>query len=324
MLVTLGVNFTGPKVTGDGGCGSGLVTMTTKPFLKWVGGKTQILDAVLARFPRSIRNYYEPFLGGGSVLLGLLSSPDITVTGTVYASDVNPTLIGLYVNIQQRVDEVVVELRRLVTEMEACAGGTVVNRKPVTAAEGQTSPESYYYWTRGLFNGLADRTSVTASAMFLFLNKTCFRGVYREGPSGFNVPFGHYKNPAVFDEGQLREVSRLLRSVVFQARSFTEVRADDVGDADFVYLDPPYAPETATSFVSYTAGGFDKHAAVFALCQSLAVKRVGFLMSNADVGMVRTAFAGTGFRIEGIVCRRAIHSKKPDSTASEVLVTPAP
>jgi DNA adenine methylase len=304
-----------------------------KPFLKWVGGKTQILDNVLARFPRSIHNYYEPFLGGGSVLLGLLScmrrnsghqqrDTDITVTGTIYASDVNPTLIGLYVNVQQHVEELLVELGRLVAEFTACAGGTMVHRKPATVAEGQTSPESYYYWTRGRFNALTDRTSVAASAAFLFLNKTCFRGVYREGPSGFNVPFGHYKNPTVFEAEHLRAVSRLVQGVVFTTRSF-ETGAEEVATGDFVYMDPPYAPETDTSFVSYTADGFgsDHHAAVFALCRSLAAKRVGFLMSNADVKMVRDAFAGVaGVTVEGVVCRRAIHSKRPDATAKEVLI----
>ena len=164
-----------------------------KPPLKWVGGKTQIIDQVIALFPREIDNYYEPFLGGGSVLLALLShqrDKKITIKGSIVASDVNSNTIGLYRNIQNNVEEFIEKLQALVqtySEIE----GSEVNRKATSEAEAKTSKESYYYWIRDKFNKLTkeERAEVEGSALLLFLNKTCFRGVYREGPNGFNVPF---------------------------------------------------------------------------------------------------------------------------------------
>ena len=137
-----------------------VITPLGKPFLKWVGGKTQILDEVLTRFPRTMRDYHEPFVGGGSVLLALLNkrtAGTVVVSGTVYASDLNPTLIGLYRNVQGRVEELIVEVRRLVAETPGTAADEV-NRSPASLEEALTSPESYYYWSRARFNAIADST----------------------------------------------------------------------------------------------------------------------------------------------------------------------
>ena len=145
--------------------------------------------------------------------------------------------------------------------------------------------------------------------MFLYLNRTCFRGVYREGPRGFNVPYGHYAAPVVFEDSHLRRVASLIRDVDFRCCSF-EVALANVLPDDFVYLDPPYAPEKATSFVKYTRDGFsmDQHVALFARCQSLH----RFVMSNSDVELVRAHFSAPVFAIESLVCRRAIHCKSPN------------
>jgi DNA adenine methylase len=282
-----------------------------KPFLKWVGGKTQILDEVLDLFPFEMDNYHEPFLGGGSVLLAVLSTPS-RILGKVYASDINPVLISLYQNIQTDPDGLIAELRSLTEEFGRC--GTVgVNRNPTTLEEALTSPESYYYWIRRQFN------RQPSPAMFLFLNKTCFRGVYREGPNGFNVPYGHYKNPGILDEEHLREVSRLIQGVVFRTRNFQESLAD-VRAGDFVYLDPPYAPDSHSSFVSYTASGFslENHQTLFKTVQSLPSH---FLMSNSDTTLVRDAFAGGPYTVDTVLCKRTINSKNPTATASELLIT---
>jgi DNA adenine methylase len=294
-----------------------------KPVLKWVGGKTQILEEVLALFPAEMANYHEPFLGGGSVLLALLSSVEAgntTIYGTVYASDLNPNLIMLYKNIQSRPDEFIQETRVLIEAFSKCAG-SVVNRKPTTLEEASTSPESYYYWIRARFNALkdAERQTPAASAMMLFLNKTCFRGVYRENSGGgFNVPYGNYKNPSIMEEAHIREVSRLLSGVVFTCCGFADALSK-VGDDDFVYLDPPYAPENETSFVSYTAGGFalEAHKELFLLCANMGAQ---MLMSNADVPLVTKAFPEPAYTTKRISCRRAIHSKEPDSRTNEVLI----
>ncbi len=293
--------------------------MSNKPFLKWVGGKTQILDEVLDLFPTTIQNYHEPFLGGGSVLLGMLSR-NIKVTGTIYASDLNSNLIGLYKNIQLCPDTLISEVKKLQTVFESITG-VEVNRKPTTIEEARTSKESYYYWIRTRFNSFTkeDRTKPEGSAMMLFLNKTCFRGVYREGPHGFNVPYGNYKNPTILEEDHIRQVSDLIKDVVFTCCSFTD-SLKKVKKGDFVYLDPPYAPETKTSFVSYTSDGFglEQHNQLFNTIKELDTK---FLMSNADVTLVKEAFPSPDYKTKSIVCRRAIHSKNPESKTLEVLIT---
>ncbi len=296
-----------------------------KPFLKWVGGKTQIINYVLNTFPNKINNYHEPFLGGGSVLFGLLSyiqSGKINLTGKIYASDINNNLITLYQHIQKNVEEFISEMKILIDDFNTINGNTV-NRKPTCKEEAFTSQESYYYWIRSCYNKLVkeNKESVIKSAMLLFLNKTCFRGVYREGPNGFNVPFGNYKNPSIIDENHIRNISNFIQPVIFTSQSF-QASLKYVKSNDFVYLDPPYAPETNTSFVSYTADGFnlDTHNELFKKCHELTTQNIKFIMSNSDVMFVRSNFP-VPYIIKKIECRRSINSKKPDSKTNEVLIS---
>jgi len=297
-----------------------------KPFLKWVGGKTQIINAVINRFPQKMNNYHEPFLGGGSVLLALLThkiNGYIIIDGTIYASDLNANIIWLYKNIQATPDLLINEVKKISEEFGKCKGN-VVNRRPSTIEEAMTSPESYYYWIRNRFNNLAinENTSITASAMLLFMNKTCFRGVYREGPNGFNVPFGNYKNPTIMDEGHIRNVSTLIKDVVFTNCTFSYALTK-IKENDFVYLDPPYAPANDTSFVKYTADGFNitNHQLLFNECGKMKEKNIKMLMSNADVKLVKDAFPSNLYTTTIISCRRAINSKNPSARTNEVLIT---
>jgi len=303
------------------------------PLLKWVGGKTQIIQTVLAHFPPVIHDYHEPFLGGGSVLLAFLSSVKsgrFTLTGSVFASDLNASLIGFYKTVKCNPEALITEAQSLATKF-ASIKGTVINRKPTTITDASTSPESFFYWIRSQFNAMTPSVRTTTpqgAAMLLFLNKTCFRGVYREGPHGFNVPFGHYTNPGIVDPGQIRAVSALLCefNVVFTARGFRDSLAevcnagfDSSGPKDWIYADPPYAPETDKSFVGYTSSGFndDDHTTLFKTLRTLNVQ---FLMSNADVPLVRDAFPSPTFTTTIVNCRRAINSKKPDARTNEVLI----
>ena len=296
-----------------------------KPFLKWVGGKTQILEEVLSLFPKDINNYHEPFLGGGSVLIGLLSYikyGKIKISGKIYASDSNSNLIGLYKNIKYNLDKLIIKVKEIVNDFNIIEGKEV-NRKCCNIEEAKTSPESYYFWIRKKFNSMSkeDRTSVDGSAMLLFMNKTCFRGVYREGPNGFNVPFGNYKNPSIFEEQHLRYLSELIKDVIFTNCSFEE-SLKRVTEGDFVYIDPPYCPETEKSFVSYTIDGFniDSHRSLFKMCNDMNLRGILFLMSNSDVRLVKDAFPESLYKTKIISCRRAINSKNPESKTNEVLI----
>ena len=287
-----------------------------KPVIKWVGGKTQILDTVLESFPREIENYHELFVGGGSVLFGLLASKDITVKGKVYAYDKNQKLINMYRQIQTNPEEVHDHLLELFTTYDTRTG-TEVNRKPETEEEGLTSKESYYYWVRKKYNELVPTTPVHAATL-IFLNKTCFRGVYREGPNGFNVPYGHYKStPLVVSLDELVKIQGLIKNVVFEWCDFRAAFAQTVNGGDFIYADPPYAPESVTSFVGYTKDGFslDDHRDLFNL---LKRSKIDFVLSNAKVHLVTSSFEG--YEVKDVPARRAIHSKDPSSTTTEVLV----
>lgn len=278
-----------------------------KPFLKWVGGKTQIIQDVLGAFPSEINDYHEIFVGGGSVLLAALEKAN--VKGKFYAYDLNKILIDTYKDIQARPKELQKEVCELFSVYDSLKG-TEINRKPMDEKEALTSKESYYYWVRHLYNtGAKNKT-----AMFIFLNKTCFRGVYREGPNGFNVPYGHYKTtPAVPD---LIKVSEVIQKVEFIHCDFREA-IQRAKPGDFMYLDPPYAPETKTSFVGYTKDGFGMkdHEELFEMTKSSGAH---FVMSNAGVDLVRDAFSD--YTVTDIKARRAINSKNPASNTTEVIV----
>jgi DNA adenine methylase len=295
-------------------------TSMPKPILKWVGGKTQILDKLMQEFPTEINNYLEIFLGGGSVLFALLhqvKTGAIKIHGKIHAYDANDALIGVYKNIQTNHAELYNGVQELIKEMNECGAGEI-NRKPANIEEAKLAKENYYYWIRNKYNQLTDKKTTTSSAMFIFLNKTCFRGVFRVGPNGFNVPYGHYNNPEIVNREHLDEIHGLIQGVIFECCDFTKSLAS-VETNDFIYLDPPYAPEKETSFVGYTENGFnmENHEKMFALLHSINEK---WMLSNADVKLVRDNFTNEKYKIESIVCKRSINSKNPEAKAKEVVI----
>lgn len=292
-----------------------------KPFLKWVGGKTQIIDAIINKFPKEINDYHEIFLGGGSVLFALLSFQKnnlIKINGKIYAYDLNDKLINVYKNVQNNKEKIFEKIMTYLEEYNSIQGD-IINRNPLTIGEAKTSKESYYYWLRNIFNN-SEKTTIESSALFILLNKLCFRGMYREGKNGFNVPYGHYKKtPTVITKKDLYYTSDLIKDVVFINCDFT-VSMKNIKKGDFVYLDPPYVPENNTSFVGYNVEGFDKnkHITLFTEIQKLNEKNIKFCMSNSNTDLVTKYFKE--YHIREIIARRAINSKKPQSTVVEVII----
>jgi len=299
-----------------------MTNIVQKPFLKWVGGKTQILDHVLNKFPNKMNNYHEPFVGGGSVLFGLLSlqkQGTINIKQKVYAYDINEALINTYKHVQSNRTELYNCLKKYMDTYDKLTGD-IINRKPSSLEEAMTSKESYYYWLRNKYNE-ADKKTVDCAALFMFINKTCFRGMYREGPNGYNVPYGHYKKtPKLITEQELSVISELIKDVVFIHCDFTD-SFKNMKKGDFIYVDPPYVKENEKSFVKYVSGGFDlqTHMNLFDEIKKVDKKKVKFVLSNSKVDLVTTCFKE--FNIEDIQARRAIHSKKPGSTTTEVIIS---
>jgi len=277
-----------------------------------------------------MNNYHEPFLGGGSVLLYILSmkrESKIIIHGNIKAYDINPLLIDMYVQLQSNKDKLyerIIHYRDIYDSLPATCDA--INRNPTTIEEARLSKENYYYWMRKEFNMGILATSVhgpiTSAALFIFLNKTCFRGLYREGPNGFNVPYGHYKKtPYMITKVDIDNISDLIQPVEFIACDFKDA-FKCVCPGDFMYLDPPYVPETATSFVGYTKDGFnlDMHGSLFEEIKKLPEKVGRFVLSNANVPLVRETFKDAQYKCKEIIAKRSINSLKPDTMANEVLI----
>jgi DNA adenine methylase len=280
-------------------------------------------------FPVEINNYREAFLGGGSVLFALLSyvkNGIIKIHGSVYAHDLNEPLIYIYKNIQAHHNELYDNLQTIITDFNSCGNGEV-NRKPANIEEAKIAKENYYYWIRSEYNKLclSDKKSILGSSMFIFLNKTCFRGIFRVGPKGFNVPYGHYNNPEIINKEHLEEIHNLIQNVVFECCDFN-VSLTHIEPNDFVYLDPPYVQETDTSFVGYTENGFgfEKHTQLFELIHILTNTSKKIMLSNADVSLVRENFCNgvknEKYNLTSILCKRTINSKNPEAKAKEVII----
>lgn len=312
-----------------------------KPFLKWTGGKTQIIEEVLNKFPREMNNYHEIFLGGGSVLLALLSCVEnkkIIIKNKIVVYDLNTSLINTFNQIKNNLDNLILELKKIKLEFSSIKINTNGKRgapKGININNFKDTREHYYYWQREVFNK-TDKTSLKNAVLFIFLNKTGFKGMFREGKFGFNIPYGlkdkiNKKNedgekiwierpvPSIFDENNLKRISELIKNVEFRRLDFNS-SLKNVIKGDFVYLDPPYVPEKINSFVEYLKGGFDgdSHKKLFEEIKNLDEKNIRFLMSNSNTTLVKEYFQD--FKIEEIGVRRAIHSKKPGTKTKELFV----
>jgi DNA adenine methylase len=287
----------------------------TKPFLKWVGGKTKILDILIKNLPNDINEYHEIFVGGGSMLLKIC---ELNKSKIINAYDINESLIYTYKNLQSKKKELLTEIEKLQKKYEELPfNGEKGKIKVKTLKESFESKAKFYYYQRDVFNKI-DKKCVKASALFIFINKTCFRGLYREGPNGFNVPFGNYKKVNIIDKNNIEKIAELIKNVNFECLNFEE-SLTRVKNNNFVYLDPPYAPENKNSFTSYNKDGFgiNSHKKLFKIIKELDAD---FMMSNHDVKLVRESFKDEKYKIENIVVMRSIDSKNPGKKTKEVII----
>lgn len=244
-----------------------------KPFLKWAGGKSQLLNEIKKyyRFANSeVTKYAEPFIGGGAVLFDILSLYDLQ---EVYISDINADLINTYKVIRDNIDELIISLKKLSNEF-----------LPLNTP----ARKEYYLSKRELFNSINSGNSsenTLKAALMIFLNKTCFNGLFRVNKKGhFNVPMGMYKNPLICDEDNLRAISTKLQNVTIVCGDYKE-SADFIDEHTFVYFDPPYRPITKTAnFTAYTSQSFDdKNQVELANFVSLLDKKgAKIVVSNSD------------------------------------------
>jgi DNA adenine methylase len=251
------------------------------PIIKWVGGKTKLLPELLKRRPEKFRRYFEPFVGGGALFYRL--APGAAVLG-----DRNADLIATYRAVAAGVDEIIDAL----TEHRARHG------------------EAYYYEMRARWNDATVRWTTTArAAAFIYLNKTCYNGLWRVNRGGgFNVPMGRYASPQIFDGDELRAASALLRRATFRVGGYDATVAD-AADGDFAYFDPPYHPVSATAnFTSYTADAFGEaeQARLADTARALAARGCAVMLSNSDTPFIRSLY--TGFQVDRVQCPRAINS----------------
>lgn len=182
--------------------------------------------------PQEINNYYEPFVGGGSVLMGVLTLRQmgkIKIHGSIICSDFNQHLINVYKCMQDHPQELHKHFTKCLTQYHSCISSTeeAVNKNPTTTKEAMQSKESYHYWIRKNYNNLMKAKKdnyIKMAGYLLFLNKTCFRGMYREGPNGFNVPYGHYKQtPKAMLINEFNHISSMLQPVQFHYCDATEL-----------------------------------------------------------------------------------------------------
>lgn len=249
-----------------------LNTYPAKPFVKWVGGKTQLLDDIKKTLPcdlsqRNGLTYVEPFVGGGAVLFWILQEyPNIT---RAIINDINAELICTYKVIKHDVESLIVELTRLQTEYIPL--DEVARRK-------------YFLVQRERFNE-RDNTNIETAALFIFLNRTCFNGLYRVNSKGkFNVPHGKYANPKICDEETLRADSTVLQRVEILCGDFAQT-GEYAGDNVLYYFDPPYRPLTETAaFTSYAKDGFNdtEQMRLRDFCTKITKHKSLFVASNSD------------------------------------------
>jgi DNA adenine methylase len=248
------------------------VSTTTKPFLKWVGGKRSILDDLVMRMPAHYNTYREPFIGGGALFFRVQPK-------RAALSDINFHLMLTYLAVRDDLDGLIAALK--IHQSRHDKGYFMRARKRLSTEKGTTK---------------------TAS-LLIYLNKTCFNGLYRVNKEGgFNVPMGSYDDPNLFDEDLLRADSAILQGVELEQRHFSQI---EIGREDFFYLDPPYHK----TYDGYNGSGFadDQHTKLAEVCRKIHAAGAFFMLSNSDTPFVRGLY--NGFTIEQVSASRSVSCK---------------
>ena len=267
-------------------------------FLKWAGGKLQLIEQFEKLFPPDFRNYYEPFIGSGAVFFYLKSK---SKPNKVILSDTNEELINCFAVVRDKPSELIEIL---------------LNHR-------KRHSKQYYYEVRDLESDRLD--SVSRAARLVYLNKTCFNGLYRVNSKGkFNVPFGDYKNPSIFDINTLYRASQMLQGADLRVMTFDKV-LDFAGKDDFVYFDPPYIPLSKTSsFTRYSKGEFsineqNQLSEVFRALDSMGCL---VMLSNSDHSLTRELYRDYDKNIVVVRAKRKINSVGSKRGAiNEIVVT---
>lgn len=267
------------------------------PFVKWAGGKRQLLDRISERMPKTYNSYYEPFIGGGAVLFEL--QPEKAII-----NDINASLINTYRIIASNPREFIDSVRKLDSEM---------------GEDGK----SYYYSLREHYNDklMKEEFDIELAALFVFINKHCFNGLYRVNGKGlFNVPYNNSKQESI-DSESIMAISDYLKRVSIMQGDFEEAcRSAEKGD--FIFFDSPYAPLNPTSFESYTKEGFDveSHERLAKLYDELTQRGCYCMLTNHNTEFINKLYGNKGYKIDVVNVKRMINSDASKRTGEEVII----
>jgi DNA adenine methylase len=287
--------------------GSEIIELAPKPFLRWAGGKRKLtnllIDAIPTKFNPTEHRFFEPFVGGGALMLALgnTNAPIFVPGKNLFINDMNPDLVSTYKVIRDEVNELIADLTVM---------GSDLTKRQFEAVRAMTP-----------------RDEVERAARFIYLNKTCFNGLWRVNSSGqFNVPWGKLKNPLIFDEQNLLAVSHRLQKAKITNQDYQEA-TEKVSEGDFVYFDPPYLPiSSSASFSQYAKADFNEknHRQLAETIKKLKKKKAFVILSNSDTKLTREIF-GPLMNLHQISMQRSISaaagSRKP---VNEILGTNFP
>lgn len=267
------------------------------PFVKWAGGKRQLLVQIKERMPEKYNDYYEPFVGGGAVIFELLPERALI-------NDINKALINAYKQICNVPDDFLHAVKKLDDEM-------------------WEDGKKYYYSLRESYNDklMKEEYDVELAALFVFINKHCFNGLYRVNGKGlFNVPYNNSRGASV-DEKSIMETSKYLRGVTIIDGDF-EIACRDARKDDFVFFDSPYAPLNPTSFESYTKEGFDieSHERLAALFDELTERGCRCMLTNHNTELINKLYGNKGYRMDVVSVKRMINSDVSNRVGEEVII----